>query len=731
MLKLLYLFVLCFSGQAFALSFEPAAPLVEVNGQIAISVQGTQGEVIWSVNKGRVEGNGNLATFFAPSEDGIATVVAIDGSGNVEKVRVTVAKGEEVAGGVSLDNTQWKLFTNTTEITSLITSDDGNTLWAGTTGGLEQRNANGGQLIRLFTILDGLSANTILTLQTDGNNGLWVGTNNGLVHLKENNSLTEYNSSNTLLPSNTITSLYRDIMGGIWIGTNKGLAYFSVNQTWQIYNPSNSQIPSDNVRVLSLDNQGGLWIGTYPYYDVTSRTWIGGGLAYLNANRAWTIYNSENSGLPGNYVVSLNIDGIGGLWAGTRYSGLAYKNSANQWIVYTSENSPIRTGDMPTSIVSNGNTIWFGLSSEGLISGGGLVLHAKETNYWDIFRKENYYIDSPSDPLINNFINALFIDAEKRLWIGTRKGLMYIKNISQTPSNPNNRAALSLAKNALPDSQINSIFPDNSGGIWVGSGENQTTGGLTNFLPPSNWKNYLVGESEREGVADAITAIHSNESTLWVGTIFGFEWLTSNGLWHYSTINTGLASNTITTILGNNSGELWVGTNTGLSYIHSSNEELDYDNRWINFTIDNSELPGNRINSLLYDQEGGLWIATSSYFDHEQQQKVGGGLAHKLSNSQWVIYNKTNSPLPTNDITSLYLDNQGDLWIGTVNISGQVTGDGAGLVKLSSQGAWQVFNTLNSGLPDNDIHNITDDGQGGYGLEQQFLIIIVAHQEKD
>ena len=169
--------------QAFALSFEPASPLVEVNDQIAISVQGAQGEVIWSSNKGRIEDNGNRATFFAPAEDGIATVVAIDGSGQVEKVRVVVITPNEQNNIYSLDNMQWKIYTNQLKITSLALSEEHQTLWVGTDGGIEKRNLETGALIKIYTIADGLPGNYVNAIEADSSGGLWVGTTYGLGYL--------------------------------------------------------------------------------------------------------------------------------------------------------------------------------------------------------------------------------------------------------------------------------------------------------------------------------------------------------------------------------------------------------------------------------------------------------------------------------------------------------------------------------------------------------------------
>ncbi len=62
---------------------------------------------------------------------------------------------------VSQENGNWEVFTNRSEIRAILPSDDGKTLWVGTTGGLEQRDASTGELVRVFTNLDGLPSNWI------------------------------------------------------------------------------------------------------------------------------------------------------------------------------------------------------------------------------------------------------------------------------------------------------------------------------------------------------------------------------------------------------------------------------------------------------------------------------------------------------------------------------------------------------------------------------------------
>lgn len=61
-----------------------------------------------------------------------------------------------------------------------------------------------------------------------------------------------------------------------------------------------------------------------------------------------------------------------------------------------------------------------------------------------------------------------------------------------------------------------------------------------------------------------------------------------------------------------------------------------------------------------------------------------------------TVYNTTNSLLPDDLVTVIYIDAHENKWIGTQN----------GLVKINAAGEWTIFNTDNSGLPDNTIHSI-------------------------
>ncbi|MCE5305802.1 T9SS type A sorting domain-containing protein, partial [bacterium] len=66
---------------------------------------------------------------------------------------------------------------------------------------------------------------------------------------------------------------------------------------------------------IAIDGSGNKWIGTYS-----------DGLAKFDGTN-WTVYNSDNSDLPGNRVFSITIDGNSTKWIGT-YTGVAAFNES-------------------------------------------------------------------------------------------------------------------------------------------------------------------------------------------------------------------------------------------------------------------------------------------------------------------------------------------------------------------------------------------------------------------
>jgi sugar lactone lactonase YvrE len=157
---------------------------------------------------------------------------------------------------------------------------------------------------------------------------------------------------------------------------------------------------------------------------------------------------------------------------------------------------------------------------------------------------------------------------------------------------------------------------------------------------------------------------------------------------------------------------------------------------WRVYNTANSPLPNDDNTGLAIDEQGNLWIGTEggtlTKFDGENWAVYGpptsapqlaspsfdvlgnlwigswgGGLVKFDGVDNWTVYNTGNSGLPNNRAWATVFDRQGNLWIGTY---------GGGVAKFDGVEDWTVYNTFNSGLPHNDAAvgsgTLAVDGQG-------------------
>jgi len=122
----------------------------------------------------------------------------------------------------------------------------------------------------------------------------------------------------------------------------------------------------------------------------------------------------------------------------------------------------------------------------------------------------------------------------------------------------------------------------------------------------------------------------------------------------FNTENSGLPHNQVTSIAIDAQGNKWFGTFYG--------EVVKFDDvSWTVYDRTNSGLPGEyRIRSIAIDPQDNKWFGAS----FTPTLDPGGGLI-KFDDTNWTIYNRSNSGLPNNTVTSIAIDNLGNKWIGT------------------------------------------------------------------
>jgi len=700
---------------AAELAFTPAVPVIEVGQQISLSVSGTRGKITWTPNKGRIQGVGNQVTYVAPFEAGVAGVLVADSADKLEMVKILVTQKQTVLR----ENATWKIFTHRSLVQAQALSEDGETLWVATRGGLEQRNANTGQLQRVLTNLDGLHQVQVTALVTDNQGGLWIGNEDHLIYLNNSNKWRIsgiFNSDKSSLPGQAISSLAVDKQGGLWVGTyGGGLSHLTESGQWETFNTNNSPLPSDQIRAIVSDDNG-LWVGMS----------AGGGLAQLN-NGQWQVFNTDNSDLPNNEVIALVKDGEQGLWIGTNGGGLVHINQQRDWKVFNSQNSPLPNDIVPVLLNDGRQSLWAGTW------GGGLV-QLREKN-WLIFNTEN-------SGLPHNGIKALSKDMTGRLWIGT-----WGAGIARFNGHDKWRA---FEDDTLPKGNVvSALANDGNGGVWVGTHQ----GGFAHLNHQDEWRIFNIDSSgflsdhfqDLDIETNQVKAMISDEQGgVWVGTLGGLAHLTGTEEWQFfNTDNSELPHNIVLAMSSDNHGGVWVGTGGGLVHVMA-------DGQWNVFTPDNSGLPSKVVNAMVSDDIGGLWVGMWGFgFAHlthnneweifqaerpefsevsaiEKDEQDGiwigtknVGLIHLNKEEEWQSFNTDNSELPNNRILSLSKDNSGGLWIGT----------SSGLAYRNSRSEWLIFNKENSGLSENGVQVIANDGRGGIWLSSFGLFHLSFHDK--
>ena len=148
----------------------------------------------------------------------------------------------------------------------------------------------------------------------------------------------------------------------LWIGTwGYGLIKFNKYTLGEMitYNINNSGLPSDYIYSIEIDTEGVKWIGTYK------------GLVRYDGSQ-WTVYTKDNSGLPHDHVNALAIDNDGVVWIISWTSGIRgmdwgalTKFDGEEWVIYNQKNSEIPRYSILNDIaIERSGIIWIATQSD-------------------------------------------------------------------------------------------------------------------------------------------------------------------------------------------------------------------------------------------------------------------------------------------------------------------------------------------------------------------------------
>ncbi|MEQ8223395.1 MAG: transglutaminase domain-containing protein, partial [Candidatus Eremiobacterota bacterium] len=175
-----------------------------------------------------------------------------------------------------------------------------------------------------------------------------------------------------------------------------------------------------------------------------------------------------------------------------------------------------------------------------------------------------------------------------------------------------------------------------------------------------NWMTF----TEEDGLVynGVITFEFDPQGYAWIGTgndadpkFGGVSVFNARGQFVSFTARDGLADNRINDILFlplakedvpiTGKGGIWFATGYGVTKLDRKGKRTTYDKA-------NSPLPDNRVSSLVLDDYENLWMAT-----------FGGGVAMMDQGGKWTVYNRNNG-LAGNKVVPSFKDKDGNLWFG-------------------------------------------------------------------
>jgi len=559
-------------------------------------------------------------------------------------VEPDVADGGE--GGLTLTFRAWEREQGLPQnaVHALTQTHDGY-LWLGTDDGLVRFD---GVRFVSFGLREGLHSGPVRNLFTDSQGVLWIGTTGGGLTRWQGGQFTTFTTRDGL-PSDSITALGEDQNGQLWVGTEAGLVVWQDGQPVALR--AARQFKGKAITALFKNRQGTLWLGAR-----------GAGIFRWQEGRLVPLADPSVEGLLQDPHCVLE-DKAGRLWVGAGDDFLLCRE-ADQWRRYRMPRHLSRPYVGALAEEADG-TVWAGSVGEGLFR----------------FRAGKLTAINASSGLLDNAVEALLVDREGNLWVGTGGGLNRLRRSNLQVLGPNQGLGYG------PVQGLAEIAP---GVIWAG----KPSDGLYRWEGRSFSRLKPAGFSRQ--YSEAIALLVTRDGNCWMsgaGEVWRFRDPKSASAEAEMVALPGL--NIIALAEGRN-GEVWAGTREGQVWrLQQQGDPQGKTNYWHSCPV----------TALVEDSQGTMWMGTEGdglfcYKDEARTHFAKGG---KLL-SGWI--------------RTLYLDAAGTLWIGTV---------GGGLARWR-EGQLASF-TTHEGLPDDTVSQILEDDTGRLWLGTTRGIAQVSKQE--
>ncbi len=560
----------------------------------------------------------------------------------------------------------------------------------------------------------------VLTIYQDKEDFLWVGVYNGLYRFDGYNFV-RYNQdgeADVIFNDYGVHAIFEDDTNHLWVGTENGLIIINKSSgkiTHFVHDEKDSSSLCHNfINAIAKAKDGEILVGSY-----------GGGLSIYNREQenfsSFKHEADDPNSISSNLINTIFTDNDGEIWIGTEGGGISlFDIKTHYFKSFTGVNNELKSDLTINSFLEDNNeNIWIGTWNSGAFK------YNKNQNTICQYTTKS----KPAQRLSHNVVRSMTKDWNGNIWLATYGGGVNIYDTKRDIIY--NSLGTKEKSNETSELFLWSIYKDKSDVIWLGT----FGSGLYNYNRNKlNIQDFIQDENLKQTINNIrITSLNEDKNGwVWIGTL-------GNGVYTYNAVNNKLNHlinypnqplNNIRRIFQDQAGKNWIGTDGGLLKMSEDGKSLAY---YTNSSNPNS-ISKNGIYSIYEDQKGNIWVGTwgqgINMLKHEEINKTQEmAVFEKFSDpvlsttNVWSIRENQNKNIliATNkgliildvknntikhknnfDVSSIFKDNNGDLWIGTF---------GNGILKYNQPvDSFDAYNT-NSGLNSNICYGFFTDSK--------------------
>lgn len=316
---------------------------------------------------------------------------------------------------------------------------------------------------------------------------------------KPNQDIKSKQEKKITIPENGFGSSFLDSKGILWFGSTKGGVYAYDGNTFLNYNKENG-LCDNSITCIAEDSEGNILFGTTSgvcQYDGKNFSHLS--IPKSDTSSIWLdeVYPVVNP----NQVMSIKEDKHGDLWVGTNGAGV-YRYDGRNFSQFLSNIGMVYEDGLYHNIVlciieDKEQNLWFSSLSHGGVS------RYDGKNF-------THFVEELSD----DFVRVVHCDKKGNIWVGTHGnhagGLDLFDGQKWT--------AFYKTEDGFSHNNVNSIFEDRQGNLWMGSGTTELS-----IFDGEKFKKFISSDGQTFDKMRFV--IGDKQNNVWFGN--------NEGLWRF------------------------------------------------------------------------------------------------------------------------------------------------------------------------------------------------------